>query len=262
VRDSRLTQHLFLLRELVRRDFKGRYAGSVLGFFWSFVQPLFQLVLFSFVFATVMKISPLGERTDNFGIFLFCGLLPWTAMQEGVMRSATAITENATLVKKLSFPSELLVLAACLAALLHQAIAAGIFILVLVLLGQFSWVGLPLLLLAIPLQVALTLGLGLLLSAVHVFFRDTAQVLNMLFMGWFYMTPIVYPMFYIEGKVFEPWIRANPLTTLVEMYREAFLGGNFAGVQGFSVLALFSGLSLFIGLRLFKSLKPAFADEI
>lgn len=262
MRDSRLAQHLFLLRELVRRDFKGRYAGSLLGFFWSFVQPLFQLVLFTFVFATVMKISPLGERTDNFGVFLFCGLLPWTAMQEGIQRSATAITENAALVKKLSFPSEILVLAACLAALLHEAIAALIFVAVLILFGQFSVAGLPVLLVAVPLQVMLTLGLGLLLAAVHVFFRDTAQVLGMVFMGWFYMTPIVYPIALLKDPKLRALIEANPLTTVVNLYREAFLGGGVAGVPGLLTLMIVSLVVLALGLAVFRSLKPAFADEI
>lgn len=178
------------------------------------------------------------------------------------MRSATAITENASLVKKLNFPSELLVLAACLAAILHEAIAAGIFVLVLLGLGEFSWQGLPLLLVALPLQVAMTLGLGLLLSSVHVFFRDTAQVLGMVFTGWFYMTPIVYPLKMIEGKVFEPWILWNPLTTLVSLYRSALLGGDLTEVRGVVPLALLAGGLLALGLSLFRSLKPAFADEI
>ena len=117
--------HLFLLKELVRRDFQGRYAGSALGLVWSFVQPLWMLLLFTFVFSTVMKIPLAGARTGSFAIFLFCGLLPWMALQEGVLRSSTAITDNSSLVKKLRFPAEILVLAVVLAALLHEAIAAA-----------------------------------------------------------------------------------------------------------------------------------------
>ncbi|MCB1056786.1 MAG: ABC transporter permease [Acidobacteria bacterium] len=256
-----MTQTFFLLRELVRRDFRGRYAGSVLGFLWSFVQPLWQLLLFSFVFATLMKISPLGERTDNFGVFLFCGLLPWTAFNEGISRSATAITENASLVKKLSFPSELLVLAVVLAALLHEAIAASIFVAVLIFLGEMHPASLPLLLVALPLQVALTLGLGLMLAAVHVFFRDTAQVVGMVFTGWFYFTPIVYPMGLVPER-FRGWIEANPLTALVGLYRAAFLGGPPVDLTAILVLAGWSLVAAIVGLSLFRRLKPSFADEI
>ena len=256
-----MTQHLFLLKEFVRRDFKGRYAGSALGFLWSFVQPLFQLVLFNFVFATVMKLTPIGERTDNFAVFLFCGLLPWTAFNEGVQRASVVITENATLVKKLSFPSELLVLAACIAALLHEGIAAVVFLGVLGLFGQLSLQGLPVLLVALPLQIAFTLGLGLILSSLQVFFRDTAQVLSMIFMGWFYMTPIVYPMGLVPVG-YQSWIALNPLTTLVDLYRQAFLGGSVPWGSELGWLVVVSGSSLVAGLLLFRSLKPAFADEI
>ena len=85
-----MRHHLFLLKELVKRDFQGRYAGSALGLVWSFLQPLWMLLLFTFVFSTVMKISLAGARTGHFAIFLFCGLLPWMALQEGVMRASTA----------------------------------------------------------------------------------------------------------------------------------------------------------------------------
>ena len=138
-----MPRHVFLLKELVKRDFKGRYAGSLLGFVWSLIQPLWLLVLFSFVFATVLRISPMGERTSSFAVFLFAGLLPWMAIHEGVLRGSTAITDNAELVKKLSFPSEVLVLAVTLAALLHQAIAIAIFVVALAVVGELSPLTLP-----------------------------------------------------------------------------------------------------------------------
>jgi lipopolysaccharide transport system permease protein len=253
--------HFFLLKELVRRDFKGRYAGSALGLVWSFVQPLWLLLLFTFVFSTVMKIPLAGSRTGGFAVFLFCGLLPWMALQEGVTRASTSITDNSSLVKKLRFPAEILVLAVVLAALLHEAIAALIFLGVLAFLGQLTWSGLPLLLLALPLQVALTLGLGLLLGAVNVFFRDTAQVLGMVFSGWFYLTPIVYPATLVPER-FRGWIELNPLTPLVGLYRQAFLGGRLALVPGTGALALAAAVLLSAGFLLFRRLKAAFVDEI
>src|SRR5215470_15144811 len=133
-----MKRHLFLLRELVKRDFQGRYAGSLLGFFWSFVQPLWLLVLFTFVFSTVLsvKVGDASNPGGKFAPFLFCGLLPWIAVQEGVLRSSTAITDNSMLVKKLRFPAEVLVVAVVLAALLHEAIAAAVFVAVLAALGD------------------------------------------------------------------------------------------------------------------------------
>lgn len=259
--EMRLRHHLFLLKELVKRDFQGRYAGSLLGFVWSFVQPLWMLLLFTFVFSAVMRISPTGVGTGNFALFLFSGLLPWMALNEGVTRASTAITDNAGLVKKLRFPSEVLVLAVVLAALLHEGIAAVLFLGVLACLRELTPGSLPLLLLAVPLQMALTLGLGLLLAAVHVFFRDTAQVLGMALTGWFYLTPIVYPPDLVPER-FQAWIQLNPLTALVGLYRQALLGGEPVPATGTGVLALVAAGLLAAGLLLFRRLKAAFVDEI
>ena len=236
----RVRHHFFLLKELVKRDFQGRYAGSLLGFVWSFVQPLWMLLLFTFVFSTVMRISPVGIRTGHFSVFLFSGLLPWMALNEGVTRAATAITDNSSLVKKLRFPAELLVLAV---------------------LRELTFGGLPVLLLAVPLQIALTLGLGLILSSVHVFFRDTAQILGMVFTGWFYLTPIVYPLAMVPER-FQSWLRLNPLTPLVGLYRQALLGGEPALVPGTGALAVVAIVLLLLGLLLFRHLKTSFVDEI
>jgi len=257
-----LRHSLFLLGEFTRRDFKGRYAGSVMGFLWSFVQPLWSLALFTFLFSTVMKVSPgIGERTSNFAIFLFCGLLPWMAIQEGIIRATTAITENAGLVKKMSFPSGLLVWAVVLAALLHEAIALGLFLVVLGVTGELSLAGLWILLVAVPLQVGLTVGLGFLAAAINVFFRDTAQINSMLLQGWFYLTPIVYPLSLVPER-FERYLKLNPLTTLVGLYREALLGGAMPPLLELAPLAAATVLSLAVGVWVFGRLKPVFADEI
>jgi lipopolysaccharide transport system permease protein len=258
-----LKNHFFLLRELVKRDFQGRYAGSLLGFFWSFVQPLWLLLLFTFVFSIVlkMKIPDACSPREHFGTFLFSGLLPWIAVQEGVLRSSTSITDNSMLVKKLRFPAEILVVAVVVAALLHEAIATVVFLVVLAALGDLAWGGLPMLLVALPLQVLFTLGLGLLLSAVQVFFRDTAQLLTMLFAGWFYLTPIVYSLASVPPRL-RPWIELNPLTPLVGLYRQAFVCGRLALVPGTATLAGVAAVLLCAGFWLFRRLKIAFVDEI
>lgn len=256
-----MRQNLFLLRELVKRDFQGRYAGSALGFIWSFVQPLWLLFLFGFVFGAVMRVPLTGARTDSFGLFLFAGLLPWMAIQEGVQRSATAITDNSELVKKLRFPSEVLVTAVVLAALLHEAIAATLFLVALAVMGRFEAGGLPLFLVLVPLQAALTLGLGFLVASTQVFFRDTVQVLGMVFTGWFYLTPIVYPIDLVPES-FRPLIEANPLTPLVEWHRQAFFGGEWTWVPGSTTLVVVTVLVAFGGLWTFRRLRPTFADEV
>jgi lipopolysaccharide transport system permease protein len=254
-------QYLFLLRQFVRRDFESRYAGSMLGFLWSLLLPAWQLLLFTFVFATVLKISLLGERTENFGVFLFCGLIPWLAVHEGVSRAATAITDNGNLVKKIHFPAEILVLSVILGAVVHQAITTGVFLLVLLGLGELSWATLPILLIAVPLQIALTLGIGLLVATIHTFLRDVAQLLGMILMGWFYLTPIVYPLNQVPESL-QTALALNPMTAIVDLYRSALLGGPLPGWQRLLPLPLAALLFLLIGGWLFRRSKRAFADEL
>jgi lipopolysaccharide transport system permease protein len=233
-----------------------------MGFLWSFVQPLWNLALFTFLFSTIMKVSPvIGARTEHFAIFLFCGLLPWMAMQEGIIRATTSITENAGLVKKMSFPSGLLVWAVVLAALLHEAIALGLFLVVLGVMGELSLSGLWILAIAIPLQVGLTVGIGFFAAAVNVFFRDTAQINGMLLQGWFFLTPIVYPMTLVP-EVFAKYMALNPLAVIVTLYREALLGGVMPPLGSLTPLVVATVVSLVVGVAVFRRLKPVFADEI
>lgn len=252
---------IFLLREFVRRDFESRYAGSMLGLFWSLLVPAWQLLLFTFVFSTVLKIPLIGERTENFGIFLFCGLMPWLALHEGLSRGATAIVDNASLVKKIHFPSEILVLAMVLGAVLQQGINTAVFLAVLAVLGELRFSGLPLLLIALPLQIALTLGLGLLVATVNTFVRDVAQVLGMILTGWFYFTPVVYPLAQVPER-WRRWLELNPLAGLVQLYRAAFLGGELPAIGTLAPLLVAAPLALWVGLGIFRRSKAQFADEL
>lgn len=231
------------------------------GFLWSFAHPLFQLGLFWFAFGLVMRI-PLGPEapTERFAVFLFSGLLPWMAVQEGISRGSTAITDNANLVTKVRFPPILLVVSVVAAALVHEVIAGLVFVVVLIGLGELSWGTLPWLLVAIPLQVALVAGLAAGLAAIQVFARDMAQVLEMVLMAWFYLTPIVYPLGIVPERL-RRWLELNPLTALVELYRAALLGGAVPGA-GLAVLALSAVVCLTLGITFFRKTRPQFADLV
>lgn len=253
-------QRLYVLKELVKRDLEARYAGSTLGLAWSLVDPLWQLALFTFVFSVVMRVTPLGERTDNFAIFLFCGLLPWMGISEGVRSATTALTDHATIVKKLGFPTEILVLSAVLSALVRALVAGALFSLVLAATGHLFWRGLPLLAFALPVQVSLTAGLGLFAAAAHVFARDVSPFIGIAFQGWFYATPIVYPIALAPEPV-QRWLLWNPLTGLTAIYRAAFLGGEI-GWTATAPLLIWTAAALAIGVTAFWSTKHVFADEL
>lgn len=255
-----LHRSTFLLRELAKRDFESRYAGSWLGFLWSFAQPLWLLLLFTFVFSLVLRVPLEGAGTDSFALFLFAGLLPWMAVHEAVNRSTTVVTDNSSLVKKVSFRAELLVFSVVLTALAHEGIALAVFSLILALSEQLDLAHLVLgLAVALPLQILLTVGLSLLVASAQVFLRDTSQALSLLLNGWFYLTPIVYPASLVPERL-RGWTEANPLTALVGWYRYALLGGEVPG--GTLVLVGAAVVLVVVGAFVFRRLAPTFADEI
>jgi len=253
--------HGFLLRELVRRDLQSRYRGSVLGFLWAFVHPLWQLALFSVVFSVILKVPIVGERTASFPVFLFSGLLPWMGFSEGVQRASTTIVEHSGLVRKLRFPSELLVVSAVVSALVHQFVALAIFAVWQGVAGEPVWERLLWLVFGLAAQVGLSLGLGWAAAALQVFFRDISQALGIGLQAWFYLTPIVYPHNLVPESL-RPWLVWNPLATAAQAFRTVLLGSPPPTASAALILAGMALASLALGWAIFRRLRPAFADEL
>lgn len=250
---------LYLSYELIKRDVKGRYVGSSLGFFWSFLQPLLQLILFTFVFSYILKISLIGERgVENFSLFLFAGLLPWMGISEMLIRSTTVINEQASLIKKLAFPPELLIISIMGSALVHQFIASFLFILVLILLGKLylSFFFLPVLMV---LELIFISGFCFIFSSLNPYFKDTQQAVSYITMIWFYASPIVYPLSIVPEK-FRKVLLFNPLSFLLEGFRDILLRGKFPPLNFFASLLGPGLVFLLLGFLIFKKLKKNFAD--
>src|SRR6202162_3461119 len=134
---KRMSARLFLLKEMVVRDIRARYAGSGLGVFWAFAQPVLWMLLYTGVFSVILRV-PVEGGYSGFPEFLLAGLLPWMAIQEGVSRSACALTDNAAMVKKTVFPLEMLVLSVVLAAVVNEVIALAIFAVYVAMVGHLS----------------------------------------------------------------------------------------------------------------------------
>ena len=270
----RAARHGFILRELIKRDFQSRYVGSALGVGWAILHPFWQILLFSFVFSLVLKIPPPEDQTSSFAIFLFAGLVPWLGMQEGISRSANAITDNAMLVQKLSFPPRLLILSCVIGGLIQSALSLAILIPILLVRGELALIHLGWMLLVLPFQVALTLGLGLGFAALNVFVRDVSQFLTILLNAWFYVTPIVYPLFFVAPaadatpeqvsrvEMARSMIESNPLTAIVEGYRYALMGGSSFQPSTLWILSASALAVLALGWWLFEKLAPGFADAL
>lgn len=251
----------YLLRELVRRDLAGRYRGSLLGFLWAFLTPVWQLALYTLVFSFILRVPLTAEGTSSFPIFLFAGLIPWLGFAEGLTRSTAAVVEHGNLVKKHRFPSEILVLAAVVAATAHQLVSILLFGI-----WQGATGGLPLgrvgwFVPALALQVVLAVGLGWAAAAIQVYFRDVAQIVGIALSGGFYLTPIVYPTSLIP-EALRPWIALNPFSTVVAAFRAALVGGPVPEARAWIFATAWALALATAGYLLFRRLRPGFADEL
>lgn len=250
-----------LLKSFVIRDLKSRYVGSVGGFLWAVVQPVVLLVSYSFVFSTVLKIR-MGPELGSvpFPIYLFCGILPWLTFQDTLLRSCTVIADNANLIKKTTISAELLPVAIAVSNLFHHAVGLAV-ILVILGFGYQVTVSAAGVLLYLAPMVFLSIGLAWIVSSLHVFFRDTAQVVSILLTFWFWFTPILYTLETIPERF--RWIAAlNPLSHVVTGYRGYLLSTSVPSLQ---VLLVFAGTSLVIcigGRLFFRAMRPAFADVL
>lgn len=250
-----------LLRELILRRIRSRYIGSIFGGAWSILNPLLQLILYTVVFSVILELR-FGEdqSTFRFAEFLFCALLPWMAVHEGVIQSTHSLIENANIIKKLRFPLEVIPLSTVLAAVFHQLAGALVFAIVILISGSLNWIFLPLILPILAIQIVLTYGLALLTSILQVYFRDMAQVVTLTFMALFWITPIVYPKDRAAQAGLEWILNANPLTHLVEAYRLAFLGQPPVSVEGVAYLFVFAALVLILGKLLLRRTRKELVD--
>jgi len=256
---KRLSAKLFLLKEMVVRDLRSRYAGSGLGLAWVVLHPVLWMVLYSAVFSVILRV-PVEPEFESFPEFLMAGLLPWMAIQEGISRSASALPDNAVMVKKAVFPIETLVLSALLAAVVNQLVAFFIFGVYLLYIGHLSiWI--LLVVPALALQILLTYGIGCLAATVTAFVRDAGHAIGILLTVVFFATPIVYPASMVPER-FRPILDANPIAHLVAWYRAAFTLHELPAPGSVVYLAVFSVSAALLGGLLFRRARPHFADLI
>ncbi|MFZ4729735.1 MAG: ABC transporter permease, partial [Pseudanabaena sp.] len=200
---------LDLLRTLVRRDLEARYKGSILGNLWPLVNQLSQLLIYTYVFAIVLKVKislhGIPDNNFTFGLWLFAGLLPWVSFTGGLTQASNSVTTQPNLVKKVVFPLALLPLVPVLSAFIESAFGLMALIFFVALTTHTLHITLALLPLVWLTQLLLTSGLGYLTAGLAVFLRDIPQTLGVILNIWFYMTPIIYPASAIPEN-FRGWV--------------------------------------------------------
>ena len=255
-------QNNYMIRSMVVRDIRARYVGSFLGVFWSVIHPLTQILIYYFIFSIILKVrlGPEYGGTD-FAVWMVAGLLLWTFFAEIVNRSPGAVLEQASLVTKVVFPSEILPIAHLAAATINLFISLVIFIGFLAVSGYDLSLKLLWLFPALLCTAIFALGFSWMLSALNVFLRDIGQIISVFVNIWFFLTPIMYPIHMLPESLKKVYA-LNPMLHAVEAFRVGLLSKTEIDLQGLSYL-LVTGLILFaLGGLVFKKLKPAFADVL
>lgn len=251
-----------LVSSLARRDLVSRYRGSALGIVWAVLTPVVMIAIFTFIFANIFgaRFGPGGSAWD-YALYLFCGLLPWTAFQETVQRATTTIVSHANLVKRVLFPLETLPAAQTLSSIANQLFGTVALLLATLVLRR----SLPLTIFWLPVllipQTLLTVGAAWLVSSLGVFLRDLAQGISLLLLAWMYLTPIIYPESVVPER-YRGLLNANPFTPLIRSYRMITLEGTNPDWSGLAYFSAFAIVVFCVGYWWFARTRKNFADVI
>jgi lipopolysaccharide transport system permease protein len=246
----------------VQREFQSKYRTSILGSAWSVLNPLAMILVYTVIFAEIMKAKLPGVNSVyGYGIYLCAGILTWGLFAEIVGRGQTVFLDNANLLKKLNFPRLCLPVIITAGAAINFAIVFGLFVLFLVMTGSFPGL---VFLGVIPLLVVLVLfaiGLGITLGVLNVFFRDVGQFFGILLMFWFWLTPIVYTSNILSEEL-RGWVSYNPMAPLMDGFQRVLLAGQWPQWESLVYPAALAVVLSVLGMRLFRRHAGDMVDEL
>lgn len=246
-----------MIYNLVRRELRGRYKGSVLGFLWTYINPLCQVIVYSIVFSVIFRIN-----IEKFYLYLIIGMMPWTFFSSSVQGGTTCIRAQADMVKKIYFPREVIPISYTTSTFVNMLLSFIIVFLVALVSGHgiaFKVLGyLPLIMI---IEYIFVLGLVLLVSCITVYFRDLEQIVSVIMMAWIYVTPIMYNLDYVP-EAYRKYIVINPMTPIVEVYHQV-LYYKITPTRNYLLLACGTSLLTFLlGAVTFARLDKNFAEEM
>ncbi len=252
-----------LIKALVAREVVGRYRGSMMGILWSFFNPVFMLMVYTFVFSVVFKARWSGgsDSKTEFALVLFAGLIIFNLFSECINRAPTLILANVNYVKKVVFPLEILPWVALGSALFHFSISLVVwFLAYLIFFGMPHPSALLLPLIVVP-YLLFIIGLTWALSSVGVFLRDVAQLIGMVTTVLLFLSPIFYPISALPEK-YRPLLLLNPLGPAIEQAREVLFWGNSPNLAILAIYLVVSALIAWMGFAWFQKTRKGFADVI
>lgn len=257
-----LARNRELIRSMVIRDFVGRYRGSFIGLYWSIINPLVLMALYTIVFSVFLKVRfSTDDSPIDFALYLLCGMLPWNAFAEGLTRSANVIRENANLVKRVVFPLEILPLNLALSATIHKVIGLVLLTALIAIINKRLYWTLLMVPLLLGIQLLFAVGMNWVMASLGVFLRDILQMIGLVLTAWMFLTPIFYPENVVPARLqIVLWL--NPMARLVRYYRMVLLGGNLPDPVGLAALAIGAMLVFLFGYFWFSKTKSMFADVV
>lgn len=256
--------HRQLIWSMAKREIIGRYRGSILGIAWSFFNPIFMLVVYTFVFGLVFKVRwgvDAQAGHGNFSIVLFAGMLVHGLFAECINRAPGLVLANSSYVKKVVFPLEILPWVGVVAALFHTAISILVLLVAQVLLAHsLPWTLLLLPLVWLPFVIGV-MGVSWFLASTGVFLRDVSQIMGLVTTVLLFMSPVFYPLSALPER-YRPWLMLNPLTFMIEQTRQVLVWGHPPDWGGLAIYSLIAGLVGWGGFVWFQKTRKGFADVI
>ncbi|PRC93965.1 ABC transporter permease [Solimicrobium silvestre] len=246
----------------VQREFQARYRNSMLGAAWMVLNPLSMIFVYTVIFTKLMHPRlPSAGSQFSYGIYLCAGLLTWGLFTDSVSRLQNVFIENGNLIKKQSFPRSCLPIISIMNALINFTIIFGLFLIFLLITGNFpGWVFLGLIPVLL-IQILFSIGLGVILGVLNVFFRDVGQLFGIVLQFWFWFTPIVYTASILPEEV-QPLLKLNPMASLIIAYQGIFVSGVWPQWSSLWPATLISGVLCLCGMALFRKHVGEMADEL
>lgn len=253
---NRLYDYRELFKSNIKKEIRGKYKGSFLGILWSFINPLLQVFVYSIVFSYVMRV-----QIDNYLVYVVCGIIPWNFFTTCINQGNVAVRSNASIIKKVYFPREILPISVVASGLVNFAISC--FIILIFVIGSglgLSWYIIFLPVVAI-LQTCFTLGIVLITSAINVYIKDLEYIVQFILNMAFYATPILYDISLFPVSL--RWVlNLNPLAHMVNAYRNIFMYHQPISMFSWIYMFVISLILMFIGYLIFNKLQKGFAEEV
>ena len=255
--------HRQLIVHMTRREVIGRYKGSIMGLLWSFLNPVFMLVVYTFVFSVVFKARWGGEDESRtqFAVVLFVGMIMHSMLAEILNRAPGLILSNVNYVKKVVFPLEILPIISLGAALFHTIISLAVLLVAFFLFNGFiQWTAIFIPLVIFPLMI-LSLGFAWVLASLGVFVRDVGQIVGVLTMVLLFLSPVFFPINALPDFL-QPWMLLNPLTFIIEQAREVLIWGHLPNWVGLFAYQSGAIMIAWFGYIWFQKTRKGFADVL